>query len=108
MSGGSYDWLFTKSLKELINNENLKEMRNKLIELGYYDAADETKAIQEIIKQAAEKVQSIRERLDPVWKAVEWVENGDWVKDDLKKTIEQYRIKLGLNAARAKRYDNIG
>lgn len=92
MSGGSYDYLFVKELDELINNSNLERMRDRLIELGISDAATDTERIMQAI-EAFREVEPIRNRLESVWKAVEWVDSLAWSEEEIDKAVDKYRQK---------------
>lgn len=98
MSGGSYNYLYL-----LIDNEdiisydkinNLKSMRNRLIELGFNDIANK---ISEILKSIEDIKQQIDctadnfEKLEKVFKSVELYDSNDWDLEYVEKAIKEYR-----------------
>ena len=92
MSGGSFNYLCHKDVDELINNlETLEEMATRLIELGHTDAAKETFQVAQILRQSLVRVDVIKERLNGVWRAVEWYDSEDVGIDSVNKAIAEYR-----------------
>lgn len=92
MSGGSYNYLCYKDPDSIMNEiGELEKMRDKLIELDYLDAAKETESIILVIKSFFVQMESRIERLSGVWKAVEWMDSGDWGVEEVLKEINDYR-----------------
>ena len=96
MSGGSYDYLFTKDASDLIAgyhvDEELRKMADRLAALGYAeDAARETEELICMIAQARVRIDVRAQRLRAVWKAVEWWDSGDNGEDGLQKALAAYR-----------------
>ena len=92
MSGGSYDYLCTKDGFEInYHRDQLANMRDRLISLGYVDAAKETESCLLMLQAMEVRLQARIDRLSPVWKAIEWCDSGDWRKDDIEQAIEKYR-----------------
>ena len=94
MSGGSWNYLYTKEIDDLMqysNIETLEEMADYLNQNGYEDVAKDTMRLVEYIKSAKIRVETLFEMLSPVFKAVEWYCSGDWGKDRVGKAIEEYR-----------------
>lgn len=89
-------WLKEDSeLFDYSGREALEEMTKSLVELGYADAAKETYELLLIIKQAIVRADVIKDRLGPVWKAVEKTESLDWGKDSIEEAIMKYRGEGG-------------
>ena len=94
MSGGSWDYLYSKDIDDLMQGsdiELLEEMADYLNQNGYEDVAKDTRRLVEYIKSAKIRVETLFEMLSPVFKAVEWYCSGDWGKDRVGKVIEEYR-----------------
>lgn len=96
MSGGSYNYLcYAESDTLLHNTETIKEMSDRLAGLGYAsDAAAETEDLLLLIRQALNRIEARRKRLEGVWKAIEWWDSADWGEDQVKKALEEYRGEL--------------
>ena len=92
MSGGSYNYLCYKDADELFNEiETLEAMTTRLTELDHIDAAKETFQAIQIIRQAVVRVGVIKERLNGVWRAVEWYDSADVGIDSVRKSVGEYR-----------------
>lgn len=92
MSGGSYNYLCWKDVNELSEClEELDLMSNRLIELGYADAGRETIELSQIIKQSQKRKEVIRERLEFVWHAIEWMDSHDSTITEVNDAIKIYR-----------------
>ncbi len=94
MSGGSWGYLYSKEIDDLMqysNIETLEEMADYLNQNGYEDVAKDTRRLVEYIKSAKIRIETLFEMLIPVFKAVEWHDSGDWGKDSVDKSIEEYR-----------------
>lgn len=78
MSGGSYNYLCYKEYNEISNHiQDIGKMRDRLIELGFKDVAQETESILLMINSFEVRVNARLERLQDIWKAVEWMDSGD-------------------------------
>lgn len=94
MSGGSWSYLYSKEIDELMqysNIELLEEMADYLNQNGYKDVAKDTRRLVEYIKSAKIRVETLFETLSPVFKAVEWFDSGDWGEETLNNEILKYR-----------------
>lgn len=94
MSGGSFGYLYSREVDELIQYssiEMLEDMANYLNSTGYEDVAKDTRRLVEYIISAKIRIETLHEMLSPVFKAVEWYESGDSGKDSVDKAIEEYR-----------------
>lgn len=84
MSGGSFNYLFTKEFPEILNEtETLIEMSNWFTKHGYDKLATKNILIVMDIEKFKEDITAKIEALSNVWKAVEWYESGDWTMDDV-------------------------
>lgn len=94
MSGGSWDYLYSKDIDELMNGssaESLQDMADRLNSAGFEDVAKDTQRLVEYIKSASIRIETLFEGLSPVFKAVEWFDSGDWGKETLNNEILKYR-----------------
>ena len=92
MSGGSFNYLCYKDGIDIFERrEELKSMRDRLIELGYLDAAKETESILLVMDSFEVRLQARLDRIRDVWQTVEWCDSGDSEKEDVEKAIEKYR-----------------
>jgi hypothetical protein len=93
MSGGSYNYLCNVfSTHGLFTHEDdLEAMTDRLADLGFKDAAEETYKILTIIRAADVRIETMLWRLQDVWKAVEWNDSGDWGIDRVEEVIKKYR-----------------
>ncbi len=71
--------------------QDLAEMRDRLVELGYKDAAKETEELILIINQTEARVDARISRLSSVWRSVEWFDSGDSSEDVIVNAINEYR-----------------
>lgn len=94
MSGGSWDYLYSKDIDELMNGsstELLQDMADRLNSAGFEDVAKDTQRLVEYIKSASIRIETLFETLSPVFKAVEWFDSGDWGEETLNNEILKYR-----------------
>lgn len=94
MSGGSWNYLYSKDIDDLMqysNIELLEEMADYLNQNGYEDVAKDTRRLAEYIKSASIRIETLFEALSPVFKAVEWFDSGDWGEETLNNEILKYR-----------------
>lgn len=92
MSGGSYNYLCIKDFPEICEKQSdINDMVDRLIKLGYIDAAKETESVNLMIDAFQVRIEARLERLQKVWHAVEWFDSNDWGIEDVKKAIKEYR-----------------
>lgn len=94
MSGGSYDYLYSKDLHDLLRSgmTELDSMIDRLSGLGYArDAAREAAELRLIIRQAETRVEAAMERLSGVFRAVEWWDSMDSREDGVVEALAKYR-----------------
>lgn len=94
MSGGSWNYLYCKDVDELMNGsstELLQDMADRLNSAGFKDVAQDTQRLVEYIKSASIRIETLFETLSPVFKAVEWLDSGDWGEETLNNEILKYR-----------------
>lgn len=98
MSGGSFDYLCEVfDFFEMADKERqLKAMGERLAGVGAADAARETHEALLIIRAAEAQTEAIVGRLRDVWKAVEWVDSGDWGSDAIDEALAKYRGTEGV------------
>lgn len=94
MSGGSWDYLYSKDIDELMNGsstELLQDMADRLNSAGFEDVAKDTQRLVEYIKSASIRIETLFKVLSPVFKAVEWFDSGDWGEETLNNEVLKYR-----------------
>lgn len=94
MSGGHYNYLFTKEPAELLQYYNIKyieEMADKLMQSGYEDVAEDMQRLAEYCKSANLRIGVLSEELSDVMQAIEWCASGDSGEDSIKNAVEEYR-----------------
>ena len=94
MSGGSWNYLYSKDTDELMNSstiELLQDMSYRLVALRYEDVAEDTQRLVEYIRSANIQIETLFKMLSPVFKAVEWYDSGDWGGETLDDEIWKYR-----------------
>ncbi len=93
MGGGSYNHLYTKDAYPDIFSckDPIQKMGDRLIELGYVKAGQDTLSILKDIEEFQAQLQDRLYKLSKVWKAVEWHDSGDLELDSLKDRMNKYR-----------------
>lgn len=94
MSGGSFNYLFRKDVKDLLSEiETITSMRNALLAEGLMEQAEQTEYVLNKINQIQQEIDNVltKTRLREVWKAIEWYYSGDYSKETMLKVIK--RIK---------------
>jgi len=94
MSGGSYNYLYCKEVDQLMQGDGRNEldnMRDRLIELGYEDVAKDIETFIVILNNARTRLETRIEMLSDIFRAVEWLDSGDSGKEEVKDAIEKYR-----------------
>lgn len=91
MSGGSFNYMYQSCDAWNLYNymQNLRDMIEKLEELGYQDAADASTSIIHTLNRLDSEFETLR----GVWKAVEWYTSGDFAFDQVEDAIKDYRSK---------------
>lgn len=95
MSGGSYNYLCYAKDEDIFTyscQHSLKKIYNDFAKLGYADdIAKETFELLSEIKASQNRISTIKERLDPVFKAMEWWKSSDWNEETFKNVLKEYR-----------------
>ena len=92
MSGGSFEYLYTMEVDDLLNrNDLIVRMRDTLIEMGAEDVARETEEFRLFLRQIENRAKIYMDRLGPVWHAVEWKVSCDYGMDQVLQAIHKYR-----------------
>lgn len=94
MSGGSFNYLCYAEPEELFHKrQDLRDMIEELSRLGYVDAAKETETINLVMNHFEARMRARMERLNEVWKSVEWVRSGDSGPERIENAIAAYRAE---------------
>jgi hypothetical protein len=92
MSGGSYRYLCYADSSDINNRrEELTQMRDRLTELGFKDAAKETESVLLMLDSFEVRLSTRLERMSDVWKAIEWLDSGDSDFIGVECAIDKYR-----------------
>lgn len=95
MSGGSFDYLYSKSLEEAVCSSHFKEMCDYLREHGGDDAAAELQVLLDAIEAFRARWEALAKPLG-VLQAAEWVRSCDWGPDDLQDALIEWRKAQAL------------
>ena len=94
MSGGSYDYLYSREPEELIYKiEDMKKMRDRLIEFGFNDCAEWTQRIINQVEKFDIVLRTMKDEIEDIWRDIEWIDSGDGA--DIDETIEKWRKSRG-------------
>lgn len=98
MSGGSFNYLCYAEMPDILCKTNdMADMEEYLIRMGYTDIAKDVRRLIEYCKTAEIRVSVLFEQLQEVFRAIEWKVSGDIGEDDLIKKLEKYRSGSGAN-----------
>lgn len=92
MSGGSFDYLYRKTLEEAVSSWVLTAMRDFLRENGGADAAAEIDAILTALDALRPRWDALAKSLG-VLHSAEWYCSCDWGPEDLAKALEKWRAE---------------
>jgi hypothetical protein len=86
MSGGSFNYLFSR---ELIDSSDINEMATAILKLAN---GTQTKAWKDTfsILQKVQEIRDLQVKLHDVWHAVEWYHSNDYGWDQAVETILEY------------------
>ncbi|MNL35836.1 hypothetical protein D3C87_1578880 [compost metagenome] len=65
-------------------------MIERLKELGFYDIARESQLVLEHVK----KTDTMIDKLSEIWKAIEWIDSGDWDLQSVNEEIAKFRSEF--------------
>jgi hypothetical protein len=72
--------------------DELQSMADRLAELGYAnDAARETQTLLLEIRAFRNRATPVLDRLEGVWKSVEWWTSADWSEESVREALAKYR-----------------
>lgn len=71
--------------------EMLDSMADRLAELGFVDAAQESRWLYLEVLRCRSRIRPVIGRLEDVWHAVERVDSGDYSRQSLNKAVAIYR-----------------
>jgi hypothetical protein len=95
MSGGSFNYLCYAEPDELFRKrEDLRNMVEALTELGHVDAAKETESVLLVLNHFEARMRARMDRLNEVWRSVEWVQSGDSAPSRVDEAIAEYRASV--------------
>ena len=88
MSGGAFNYLYSRDFGEYSIGE-VRAMAQALRELGHEAAAKRTEDVADALAMA----DAIREELKDVWRDVEWIHSGDYVRGDEEESVAAWAAK---------------
>lgn len=92
MSGGSYNYLYSKDADALLTRtEDLTSMRDRLVELGAPDVAGVVGSIMTAGRRYRVETDAQLDRIQDVLRAVEWLDSNDWSESRVWDALEKYR-----------------
>ena len=94
MSGGSWNYLYSSDIENLMNERklnDLQDMADRLAGDGYTDIAKDVQRLVEYVRSAMVRIETLFEMLKPVLHAVEWYDSGDYGEEGMLKVFEEYR-----------------
>lgn len=95
MSGGSFNYLCYVTTDDIFERlEDLEYMAAALQDADCEDGAKETLHIKYAIEHFQTRMQVRLERLQDLWKAVEWEKSCDTSRKDTEKAIADYRANI--------------
>lgn len=90
MSGGSYDYLYSVDSTEIENRlEDLEQMAERLIALGYKSEANTFLRFIEKVKLMKIKKQAFIDEYSDIMHGVEWTDSGDWSEESFNEFMEK-------------------
>ena len=95
MSGGSFNYVFCKDVDEvMLCTQDLKDIRDELIHLGYPDVAKDVQRLIEYVESSKIVISTLQEKLKDILHDVEWCADGNITNSQLAETIEKYRKQI--------------
>lgn len=93
MSGGSFNYVSSKSVEELITSydDDVRDMIRELIIHGAKDVADASEALRQDLRRTSESLADRLNALQPIWHALEWWQSGDWGRDRFDEEVAEWR-----------------
>lgn len=88
MSGGSYNYLYSRELGDGGTVDDLRRAQRRLKELGYADDAAESVAV---VLRMLEDAEQKKATLDDVLQALEWWDSNDWSEDQFREALGKFR-----------------
>ena len=96
MSGGSFEYMFSKDIEDLVSpalQEDLERMADTLDGYGFLNASQETRTFIGGVKHLHGLIASLEkdaDRLRDVWQAVEWYTSGDIGNEELERRLRSF------------------
>ena len=94
MSGGSLNYLCYKGPAQLFDSiADMVYAEQLLLAEGYKDIAKDVRRLIEYVLTAENRIQVLRDKLEPVFHAIEWYESSDYSKSTMLKELNKYRTE---------------
>lgn len=98
MSGGSFNYLcFKHEAEDILGSECMESLEGMVARLksikGTREAWEATEDLIVKIERVLDAVKTIQEEkaeLDPVFKAVEWLDSGDWGMEEVERALKEF------------------
>lgn len=94
MSGGSYDYLYSKDAQDIIYRiPDLIRMRDRLIQLDMKTGAEKVQKLILTVEKYTIEADARMDEMYELMRAVEWMDSGDSGLDSVQKAYEKFLQK---------------
>lgn len=94
MSGGSYDYLYSKDAEDLVYRvPDLIRMRDRLIELDMKTGAEKVQKLILTVEKYRIEADARMDEMYGLMRAVEWMDSGDSGLDSVQQAYEKFLNK---------------
>ena len=91
MSGGSWNYMYSKEVDDILNmGSDLEEMKNRLEKEGALLVANDIKSLLsviDVIQSHKDDADEILSRIRMVMKSLEWWDSSDWGKEQFDREV---------------------
>ncbi len=98
MSGGSWNYMYSKEVDDILNmGSDLEEMKNRLEKEGALLVANDIKSLLsviDVIQSHKDDADEILSRIRMVMKSLEWWDSSDWGKEQFDREVLNHSNRL--------------